>query len=30
LIAKDQETIDLKHSIASLDANLDEMQNELD
>ena len=30
LLAKDQEIIDLKHSIASLDANLDEMQAELD
>lgn len=29
-MAKDQEIIDLKHSIASLDANLDEMQGELD
>ena len=30
LLAKDQEIIDLKHSIASLDANLDEIQSELD
>ena len=30
MMAKDQEIIDLKQSIAGLDANLDEMQSDLD